>query len=189
MKTSISSISTLFQGYHFRGAIPETEDGTLGVVQMSNIDQFARTNATRLAKINFDPKYEKHLLRPGDLIFLGRGSRNTASVVGAGFPPAVPASYFTVIRITCKEILPQYLAIYLNLNETQKRIRELARGTALAVIPVSELANLEIDIPPLETQRTMIELSRLLSKADELESKIYQKRSVLVEAMIGRFFE
>ena len=60
----------------------------------------------------------------------------------------------------------------------------MARGTTLAVIPMSELAKLEIDVPPLETQRVIVELNQLLSKADEIEKKIQQKRSLLAEATI-----
>ena len=185
-KTSLKSLtsSPLSQGFHFREKIVESEGSNLSVVQMSNIDKFARINVTRLARIDFVPKYEKHLLRHGDILFLGRGQRNMASLVVEDLLPAVAATYFTMIRVKRNEILPEYLTVYLNLNETQKRIRELARGTALAVIPMSELAKLEIDVPPLETQLVIVELDRLVKHAEEIEEKINLRRSLLIEKRI-----
>jgi len=153
---------------------------------MKNIDERGVIQADRLDRICPFPRYDKYLLRQGDVLVLSRGTRNTASLVPSEFPVAIAASYFTIIRVRDDIILPEYLAIFLNHSKTQNRIREMVRGTTLPTESLNNLGKLLVSVPSLERQRLLVELDHQCRHAEKLEETIQAKRRELVEREMGR---
>ncbi|MDY0102561.1 MAG: restriction endonuclease subunit S, partial [Lentimicrobium sp.] len=127
---------------------------------------------------------EKHFLKDGDVLFAAKGTKNFATVYESQNPAAVASTSFFVLRLSNNKILPEYLSWFLNHPETQKLIKDKARGTAIPSIRKSVLEELEISIPSLEKQRTVIQLSALVQKENELRMSILQKRKQFIEQQI-----
>jgi restriction endonuclease S subunit len=127
---------------------------------------------------------EKHLLKDGDVLFAAKGTKNFAAVYENQNPASVASTSFFVLRPTDNKILPEYLAWFLNHPATQKLIKDNARGTAIPSIRKTVLEDLEISIPSIEKQRTVIQLSALVRKENELRMNILQKRKQLIELQI-----
>jgi len=187
MPKIISDIATVTVGYSFRGKVPLSEEGGLSVVQMKNIGVQGEIPTDRLDRIALFPQYEKYLLHPNDILLISRGARNTASLIPNDFPLAIAVSYFIVIRIRDNAILPEFLMIYLNHPKTQGRIRELARGTAMPMVSISELAGLTVDIPSFERQQLLVKLDHAHRYAERLETEIQTKRRIMIEHEMERF--
>jgi restriction endonuclease S subunit len=63
-------------------------------------------------------------------------------------------------------------------------IKDKARGTAIPSIRKTVLEDLEISIPSLDKQRTVIQLSALVQKENELRTNILKQRKQLIEQQI-----
>lgn len=127
---------------------------------------------------------EKHFLRGGDVLFAAKGTKNFAAVYESQNPTAVASTSFFILRVISKEILPNYLSWFLNHPETQKMIKDNARGTAIPSIRKTVLEDIEISIPSIEKQRSIIQLSILMRKEIELRMSIIKQRKQLIEQEI-----
>lgn len=188
MAITLFEIAFLIAGYSFRGKMPFDGDGKLSVVQMKDINERGDVDTNRLDRIVFQPQYEKHLLRPGDVPLLSRGSRTTALLVTDEWADTIVPSYFTVIRVKDNTVLPGYLRAFLNHPKTQARFREMAQGTTIHVLSSEMLARLSVTIPPMETQQIFAELDILDRQANRIEMEIQKKRRALLEQKMARFF-
>ncbi|MDR3233934.1 MAG: restriction endonuclease subunit S [Planctomycetaceae bacterium] len=126
-------------------------------------------------------------LQNGDVLFLGRGERNVASVFRNEFPAVLAQSYFTVMRLTDKRILPEYLAAFLNHPATQTKIRQMASQTTIRSVPASEIGQLTINVLPLATQHKIVEIVNLQRVAEDIETQIEKKRQGLIEYKLQLF--
>lgn len=90
-------------------------------------------------------------------------------------------SHFFVLKIKDKQILPDYLAWYINQPPAQEYLHINARqGTHMPLIPMSAFKGLTVEIPSVETQRSIVELSGLMGQEKKLLARLEEKRSRLI---------
>lgn len=123
-------------------------------------------------KVNKD-RLEKHLLKEDDILFAAKGTKNFSAVyrtnnIGA----SVASSSFLILRIRDQQILPEYIAWYLNHPKTQSYLKIKARGTALPSISIETLADLEIPVPDLKKQKAIVKIAELKNREKYLWNKI-----------------
>jgi restriction endonuclease S subunit len=126
----------------------------------------------------------KHLLKPGDVIFAAKGSKNFAAVYESGNPSAVASTSFFVLRLTTETMLPEYFAWFLNNPSTQTLLKAQAIGTSMASISKAVLEELEIPIPSLETQKAIIQIARLRNIEKKLKLQIEVLREKQIQQQI-----
>ncbi|MDR0609250.1 MAG: restriction endonuclease subunit S [Planctomycetaceae bacterium] len=184
MKVKIADIVDFLPSFSFRARLPACENGAVKIIQMKNIKQNGEIDWNRVVRVPSESHYEKYFLQTGDVLFLGRGERNVASVIGNDFPMVMTASYFTAMRLVDKHVLPEYLVFFLNHSKVQMKLYRKVSGTTVSMIPANELAQLSINIPPLKIQHQIAEIGKLQCVAEGLESKIQEKRRILIERKI-----
>ncbi len=80
--------------------------------------------------------------------------------------------------------MPEYLAWYINQAPAQEYLHSSARhGTHMPLVPMSAFKGLEIEIPPLDKQKRIVELSDLVEKEKHLTNSIQEKRARLINAV------
>jgi hypothetical protein len=145
-------------------------------------------NGTISASLHPDLKLEdigsRHLLQPGDVLFAAKGSKNFAAVYESHNPPAVASTSFFVLRFAQSQLLPEYLAWFLNNPPTQVLLKGLAIGTSMPSISKQVLENLEIPLPDLETQKVILEISKLRAKEKALKQEIETLREKQIQQQI-----
>jgi restriction endonuclease S subunit len=138
-------------------------------------------------ELKSDQRIEKHLLQNNDIIFAAKGDKNFAFLYQQSLGKAVASSTFFVIRIK-KEyqrlISTGYLQWYLNHPLTQSFIKSNAKGTALPVISKTVLADLEIPVPPMDTQKKISEMDDLWQQEKLLIGKILLKKNQLYQTIL-----
>jgi len=130
---------------------------------------------------------KKHLLKPGDLIFAAKGTKNIAAVYESKNLPAVASTSFFTIKINSngtEKILPEYLAWFLNHPTTQKYLKRKAKGTAIASISKTVLEELQVPIPSLPVQKAALEIHSLRNKEIHLKEKIEHLREKQIQQII-----
>ena len=78
---------------------------------------------------------------------------------------------------------PEYLAWYINQTPAQNFIQSHARGSGILLMPKKDFQEMEIDLPPLETQHSIVKLDRLQQKEKRLLQELAEKRSQLIQAV------
>lgn len=182
MKQKIKDIAEIQIGYQFRGKIEADPKGTYRVIQIRDFDEFQNLVATDLYKVNLKYDAERYLVNKGDILFLARGHRNYAIPIKDSLEDTIAASYFFILRLKNENILSEYLAWFIRQAPAQAYMHNIARrGSHMPMVPKSAFENMPIDIPDIETQKTIIELDSLLEKERSLLNQLQEKRTQLIK--------
>jgi restriction endonuclease S subunit len=127
---------------------------------------------------------ERHLLKKGDVLFLAKGSRNFAAAFINIDNMCVASTSFFVIRLKNDNILPEYLAWYLNHPNTLKILKAQAIGTSMASISKPVLQDLEISVPDVKTQKAVMHITYLRKKEKQIKQQIESLREQQIQQQI-----
>lgn len=182
MQQAISQLADLRLGYHFRGKIKEAVDGSAKVLQVRNVSAESGISPEPLTHVAI-PNAEKHAVKAGEVVFLARGRNRFAFVFDVNDPlPIVPASYFIILTPNQQVIDSGYLAWAINQPIFQSRIESRSTGTSIPQISKTDLQELAVNVPPLETQVKIATVNELMKQEQSLTSQINLNREQLLRA-------
>ncbi len=183
MKRKIKDIAEIQIGYQFRGRVEADPQGTHKVIQIRDLDELPFLKTENLQAVRLKGDTDRYLVNENDVLFLSRGHKNYAIPINIPLKNTVAASYFFILRINQDKILPEYLAWYLNQAPAQEYLHSIARrGTHIPLVPLSIFNDLTVDVPDIETQKRIVEVSRLSEKENYLTMQLQEKRSQLIKA-------
>jgi hypothetical protein len=184
MKLRITDVADINIGYQFRTKIEPTDDGTHSVIQIRDFDEHRLLHPEGLLQVKIDKPADQFSINKGDILFLSRGHRNWAAPIVDEIKGAIAVSHFFVLRIKSVEVLPEYLAWYLNQAPAQEYLHSNARhGTHMPLVPLSAFKGLTVEVPSKEMQKKIVELSRLMEKEKQLFAELQEKRSRLINTV------
>jgi phosphohistidine swiveling domain-containing protein len=186
VKVLLKDIASVQMGYSFRARLESRDTGTVAVIQMKDLSDDNRVDCTALVKVEMDIPSEHHLVKPGDLIFRSRGLVSTAAIIEKDPGIAVVAAPLLRIRIINNNILPEYLKWFISQAPAQIFFDSQAKGTAQKMISKEALERLEVYIPPLDRQRTIITMASLLEKEQQILKMLADKRKQYVSTILIR---
>src|SRR6266542_6969675 len=160
------------------------DSGEVAYIQLRQFDDNGRLISKTNEFINIDKKIEAHLLRDGDVLFVGKGNRLFAWCYRNSEGPAVASSIFFVVRPDQKLIWPEFLAAILNAAQSKGAFQQLGRGTSIFSIRKSELGAFQVPIPPIQQQKIIAALADLHQQEIELSKKIIAEKQKLHSAVI-----
>ena len=129
---------------------------------------------------------ERYLVSQGDVLFLSRGQRTYAVPVLQALENTVASYYFYILRPDADHVDPEYLAWFINQPTAQACLERLQRGSHIKIIPKSAFEELEVVLPPLATQRAIVELERLRQREVYIMSRLVQARKRLINGLALR---
>jgi hypothetical protein len=180
----LGQIATIRTGYPFRGSVDRVEVGNCRIVQMGDVRASAGVVADLQAFVKLPEGPGKHVLLPGDVLFVGRGVRNEAATFTGDGGNVVAAPHLFVLRPNTALVLPDYLTWFLNLTATQGKIHALRSGSAVPFVPLTMFAELELPVPPMARQRAVCELYRLGLREQKLLRQIGEQRQLLLDGLM-----
>lgn len=122
------------------------------------------------------PKLKNHFLKKGDILFAAKGKEFFAVVYDEKYQLAVASTTFLVIQVRTDNVLPAFLAWYLNHPKTQTLLSGFAKGTAIKSVNISIVGDIEITIPDYARQITILELFNLQKREKFLQDEISKLR-------------
>ena len=185
-KVKLKEIASIRTGYAFRGKVERDLGGTVGVVQMKDIDNYNRLDLNDMYKVQIEDLDKWHLLRQNDILFRSRGVSNTAALVEREVGQTVASAPLTVIRVKSRQANPAYVTWYINQPQGQEQIKRLSEGTSLLMVSKSALETLEIDLPPLDKQRAIVKVAALSQREQQLIDELGRKRKAFVDGILMR---
>ena len=180
MKTILKNISSIQTGLFTKTG----EAGEIVYLQAKHFDEDGYLKYTLNPDLKATPSNEKHLLQTGDILFAAKGNKNFAALYDNPNRPCIASTSFFVIRLANSTILPEYLVWFLNHPETQKILKSQAIGTSMASISKSVLESLEISIPDLKIQQTILQIAYLLRREKELKHQMESLREQLIQQLL-----
>ena len=183
MNTALRNIATIRTGVF---AQPYHE-GEIAYLQAKHFNKnYQLTTATHSFLKDFTVA-DKHLLMQGDILFAAKGTKNFAAWYKDKDLPAVASTSFFVIRLYDNfqiKILPEFLAWYINHPISQRFLKARARGTSMVSISKAVLEELEIPIPDLQTQQTILKITHLRMTEKELQQQISLLREKQIQQQL-----
>lgn len=179
MKTKLSNIATIKTGVFAK----TVTKGEAVYLKSQHFDEYGQLRRKLHADLYINDVIENHLLKPGDVLFAAKGTKNIAALFEAHNPPAVASTSFFVIRLikySGNQVMPEYLVWFLNHPTTQKLLKSQAIGSSTASISKAVLDELEIYIPDIQTQTIILKINQLRKS----EKKIRQQIDILRETVI-----
>ena len=187
MKVRIKDIADIQIGYQFRKGFDPNPFGEYLVIQVRDIDEqnSHRLSAGGLACTNLDRDPTRYLVRNGDVLFLSKGRRNSATMV-ENLPDdheAIAAGYFFILRLDVTRLRPDFLAWSINGPRCQAYLNSEAQGSGMPFIPKDAFTSMKIDLPDLNTQHKVVKLHDLATQESRLLEQFQQKRNELIQGI------
>ena len=176
MKVALKDIAAIQMGYSFRARLESLDSGTVAVIQMKDLPDNNRVACSALVRVDMAKPKERHLVKPGDLIFRSRGLTSTSAILLDDPGIAVVAAPLLMIRVSDHGILPEYLNWFIRQAPAQAFLTSHAKGTAQKMISKETLEGLEVFVPPLEQQKTIVEIAVLAEKERHIMEKLAERR-------------
>ncbi|HNX24774.1 MAG TPA: restriction endonuclease subunit S [Spirochaetota bacterium] len=184
----LQEISQINSGYQFRGDLPELQPGEWKFIQMRDIDSDNSINQDTVINIDFKIKEgpaDKYLLNKGDILFKNRGAKNNAAVFNLDWPQVIVSHQFLIVRTTDNAMIAEYLAWYINSESAQLYFKQHAAGTTTLLIQKKTLEELEIVVPSIEIQKSIVEVEHLRNREKHLVSRKMVLRDKYIDKVLS----
>lgn len=182
--SSLGGVASVAAGYPLRGAVDELNHGEVAIVQMRNVDVENGISWSDVQRVELPSKRPPALLVPGDILFTTRGARNFALALDVVEGEAVCSPHFFVIRVCNPEqIEPRFLAWQINQRTAQEYLQREATGSHILNIRREVIESLQIAVPPLATQRTIVALADAARAERAALFRLMDTRSQQLEAI------
>lgn len=185
INVKLKQIVTINAGYPFRGKILEVANAQAIVVQMKDVSPAIGIRWSGCVNTGLTGKRHPGWLQTGDILIAARGSHNYAVEVVGAHLNAVAAPHFFIVRIKKKEILPGYLAWFLNQAPCQRYFKQNSEGSLTKSIRRSVLEEALIAIPSLIKQRAIINLDKTLKQEQYLLEQLRCNNEQLMKAIVN----
>ncbi|MFF9164620.1 restriction endonuclease subunit S [Streptomyces longwoodensis] len=181
----LADVCTISTGYTPRTRFQSVEVGGVPIVQLGDLSPAGHIDVEGLLRVPHNPGLDRYMVRSGDVLFRSRGARNTAYVLTEEFnEPAVAVSPLYILRPDRNLILPKYLAWIINQSPAQRYIDSTARGTNMRMVPKTSLDLLEIRLPAMKSQESIVALDALAERELSLSNLATQKRRQLASHLL-----
>lgn len=180
----LKEVADIRAGYSFRSGISHRSDGNASVIQLSNVNERNFSINDNFSRVLVDSVNTDHFLQPNDIILTAKGNNFFACLFTIKSRNILASSAFLVLRIKADNILPEYLAWYLNQKPAQDYMSLSQKGTHLPHLSKSALQDMPLKIPELNMQKKISAVGNLYLKEIEICKSIMDKRKIFIEQLL-----
>jgi restriction endonuclease S subunit len=184
MRKRLSDIARIDPGYSFRGKIENDPEGEYRIIQPSNVGPAGEVDVEALPMVGEISPRDYHHASGDVVLFVAYGTRNRAYHFEDLPSNTVASSTFYILRAEGEQLLPAYLAWYLNQPPAQAYIEALRAGVSVQILRRDALGSLEMPVPPLDMQRQVAEVARLADEEEFLARQLMEKRRLYTDTFL-----
>ncbi|KXV18829.1 restriction endonuclease subunit S domain-containing protein [Gluconobacter oxydans] len=184
-KMDLVAVASISAGHPFRGRIDPVAGVETAVVQMRDTSP-SGVDWTSCVRTEVSGRREPDWLRPGDIIFPARGNVSLAVLIdeSIGSLQAVAAPHFFLLRVMHPDVLPAYLAWWLNQEPAQRHLEQNAQSSTLVrniARPVLEAT--PVVLPPLPRQEQIVGLASVMRREEDLLQRLRQTNQQIMTGL------
>lgn len=187
MWIELTQVTDFIGSYPFRAAIRSESDGDVAVIQLADASPAPSRDLGRTVPLlrNREGKFDRYLLKPGDVLVQARGFRNPAGLVSVN-SPVIAAPGLHALRPHPEHILPEYLYWCLNHPKIQSAFAEVAQGSHAPYISKQTLMKVQIPVPRLAVQHNIIHVDQLRQSERQFAEQLAAARDELTNEKTWR---
>ncbi len=194
MQKKLNQIATIASGYTFRGSIENDPKGQIFVLQAKNISANQDVlDTSDLVTISDKSLRNPYFLEHNDILLVSRGSgigSFRSAIFASDETNVMPSSSVHVIRIKDVTVLPKYVSLYLNSLDGQKALAQIVTGASyIQSILVKNLIDLEIPIPPIHTQKSIIALHENITNQERILKRKQEIQKTIINASFSNLIK
>lgn len=164
-------------------------NGTLPYLQIRQFNDEGQLVYNVTEFVSSDEKTRGYILKEGDVLFVGKGSRLFAWCYDAKIGPAIASSIFYVLRTDTTKINPEYLAAILNLQQSKNMFNQMSAGTNIFSIRKSELGAFKVPLLAIKEQLSIANLSKLHQQEITLANQLISQKKNLYASIISKLIK
>lgn len=171
-------------GHPFRGAVGAVDKGSVAVAQMKDVLPSGEIDWSSAVRTELAGRKEPDWLKPGDLLFVTRGSRYYAVCVDQ--PPGLAVCGPHLFHLTVRDasqVLPEFLAWQVGQGPVQRQLLQAASGSLQLSVTRQALEALKISLPSIRTQRLIADLASMAARERALLTALIHNREQELEAL------
>lgn len=184
MKKKISQIAGIKSGYLFKEGLKSDKKGNVRVVQLRDVNDRGILNAHDLQHISLDKIDSGNFLAIGDVLLKAKTNNPVSVVVKEQLLNTIATAHYFIISVKKPDVLPGYLAWYLNQRPAQIYFDRNAGGTRIQVINKQLLSELEVVVPDLKIQEKIAKIYELHQREQDIVDAIKEKKHGLILAQL-----
>lgn len=184
-KTALSTQATIIAGHPFRGRIEPVAGAETLVVQMRDTSPEG-VNWASCVRTTVPGRREPDWLQAGDVLFPARGNVSRAVLIDKqiGTLKAVAAPHFFLLRAKKTNLLPAYLAWWLNQEPAQRHLEQNAQSSTLVRnIARTVLETTPLALPPLAEQQKLAGLALAMHREEALLIQLRQSNQQIMTGL------
>lgn len=172
MFDKLINIAEISSGYNFPKKVEENTNGNCRYIQLKDVGSNCGLNTDNLVRIKINHIKDNAFIKKNDILFKAKSNNNIACVVPDEFDNLVASAHFFVLRMKRTDLLPEYIAWYMNQMPAQKYFEIHSGGSTISVITKKTLGALFVKILPIDQQEKITHIAKLRQKELELKNKI-----------------
>lgn len=184
-KLQVSDLAEIRFGIH----AASVQEGDAEYLQVRQFNEHGVKTSNSFDFVNIDKKNEGHLLKDGDVLFVGKGNRIFSWCYRKQDRPTFASSIFFVLRLDANLVLPEYLTAILNAPQSKAAFQQIGAGTNILSIRKSELGAFQIPIPSMQRQKLIANVAQLHGREVELAQQIIAQKQNLYTAIISNLIK
>lgn len=179
-RIAINKIAQLQSGVYLKTAEERQGAFLVGLKDFDEELNFIKASVP----VNADEVKDKHIIGKDDVLFSTRLKFN-AFRLPESKDAFVASNSFIIMRPDLVEVLPDYLAWYLNHPETQKQLALMAQSSSrMPYISLKKMADLEINLPQLLKQKEIVEMDELFKKEKNSTKHLLAKKEEYYQSIL-----
>jgi hypothetical protein len=148
-KIPLGEVAEIFRG---KSVSRKDETGAIGVVNISNIGQYAIDYDSMDKLDEEERKVQNYVLQPGDVLLPARGTAIRTAVFEKKSYPCIASSNVIIIRPDQRKLNSTYLKMFIDSPIGNNLISSLQQGMTVMNISYKDLKVMEVPFPRLEEQ-------------------------------------
>lgn len=192
VKMKIKEFCHIRMGHAFRGRLANVPGGSVKIIQPKNISSSGIIFFKNGEPWKMNVSASKPL-QHGEVLVVNRG-RFASTVFNLNDPgPWIVPSSILILSVKDESVLPEYISLYFNSANGQKLFQRHFERTTVPFISTSNLANMDIPIPPMKKQLALVEFestnkvyAQLSKRKMELHRQILSHELTKTERSIKR---
>ncbi len=179
-----------------KGTTPSSKDGgfsTTGInyIKAESVGYNGRIDSSKFSFISLDihKKFKRSQLEKNDILFSMAGVHlGKSALVKKEYLPANTNQALALIRHIASIVNPYYLLFFLQQKSIINFVNNSTSQSAQPNINLQEIGNLDIYLPPLETQKKIAHILSTLDDKIELNRKMNQTLEEMAQALFKSWF-
>jgi type I restriction enzyme S subunit len=154
------------------------DDGNVATLRTTDLDDDGRISYETMPLATLDlAKFERHLLKIGDLVITRSGTCGIAAIFDGFEKPVLPGAFLIRFRLN-EQVDVRFFRYFFNSEPGRKHVLSVAAGAVQQNLNITNLEKLLVPVPPLPVQHR---ISDILSAHDDLIENNTRRIEILEE--------